>query len=102
MGLKAVMANGDIMDYSSQIRKDNTGPDMKQMFIGSEGTLGVVTEVDVVTVPLLKERKVVFAKLGSFEQVIQIMRFMQRQMGPLLVAFEYMDSFAYQAIADET
>lgn len=70
MGLKAVIPNGTILDYRSSIRKDNTGPDLKQLFIGSEGTLGIISEMDVVTVPVLREKKVIFAKLNKFDKVL--------------------------------
>jgi FAD/FMN-containing dehydrogenase len=42
-----VLANGDVMDCLSSLRKDNTGYDLKQLFIGSEGTLGMVTAVSI-------------------------------------------------------
>lgn len=45
LGLQAVLANGEILDCGSNNKKDNTGYDLKQFFIGSEGTLGVVTQV---------------------------------------------------------
>ena len=45
--LLQVLANGEVVDCMSTMRKDNTGYDMKQLFIGSEGTLGVVTAVSI-------------------------------------------------------
>lgn len=45
LGVNAVLANGEIMDCLSTNKKDNTGYDLKQLFIGSEGTLGVVTQI---------------------------------------------------------
>ena len=43
MGLKVVLANGTILDNMGNLRKDNTGYDLKQLFIGAEGTLGAIT-----------------------------------------------------------
>jgi FAD/FMN-containing dehydrogenase len=45
LGLEAVLADGTVVDSLNTLRKDNTGYDLKQLFIGSEGTLGVITKV---------------------------------------------------------
>lgn len=50
-GLKAVLASGAILDLSSTNRKDNTGFDLKQIFIGSEGSLGIITDINLLCVP---------------------------------------------------
>lgn len=57
-----------------------------------------MTEIDVVTVPLLKEKKVLLVKLNTFNEVLKVMNQAKNQMGDLLVAFEYMDAYAYKAI----
>ena len=41
------MPNGDVLDLRTQIQKDNTGYDIKQLFIGSEGTLGIITKLNI-------------------------------------------------------
>lgn len=51
LGLEVVLADGTVLDALSTLRKDNTGPDLKQLFIGSEGTLGIVTKVAILTPP---------------------------------------------------
>lgn len=73
-GLEVVKADGGILNMSSNIRKDNTGPDLKQLFIGSEGTLGIITKVDLVCVDVLKEKRVLMLKTSSFENVLEILR----------------------------
>lgn len=45
--VKQVLANGEVMNCMSTMRKDNTGYDLKQLFIGSEGTLGIVTQAAI-------------------------------------------------------
>jgi D-2-hydroxyglutarate dehydrogenase len=69
--------------------------------IGSEGTLGIVTEVDMLTVPILKEKKLLFMELKSYEHVLQVMESCKSIMGQLLVAFEYMDSEAYRKVSED-
>ena len=57
-GLEAVLPNGTVLDNLSTIRKDNTGYDLKQLFIGGEGTLGIVTTVSLLTPPKPQVRKI--------------------------------------------
>jgi len=52
IGLKAVLPNGDILDNMTTLRKDNTGYDLKHLFIGAEGTLGIITECAILCGPL--------------------------------------------------
>jgi hypothetical protein len=49
LGLEVVLANGTVLNNMSTLRKDNTGFDLKQLFIGSEGTIGVITGVSILT-----------------------------------------------------
>lgn len=51
LGLEVVLANGTVLDLLQTLRKDNTGYDLKQLFIGSEGTLGVITAVSIMCSP---------------------------------------------------
>ena len=55
-GLKVVLADGTILDNMTSVRKDNTGYDLKHLFIGSEGTLGVITECSLLCPPIIKSR----------------------------------------------
>ncbi len=51
LGLEAVLPDGTILDNLQALRKDNTGYDLKQLFIGSEGTLGIITAAAILTPP---------------------------------------------------
>jgi FAD/FMN-containing dehydrogenase len=64
LGVEAVLADGRIIDVLTTLRKDNTGYDLKQLFIGSEGTLGVITKVALLCPP--KPRAVEVRPLGRF------------------------------------
>jgi len=67
VGLKAVLANGKILDNMTSLRKDNTGYDLKQLFIGAEGTLGVITECALLCPALPKATQLCFLATSSFQ-----------------------------------
>ena len=93
-GMEVVLADGTVLDLGlgRALRKDNTGYDLKQWFIGSEGTLGVVTKVSVACAPA--PAAVHTALLGlrrDFNAVLALSRRAQHQLGEILYALEFMD-----------
>lgn len=72
MGLEVVLPNGKILNLLNKNRKDNTGTDLKQLFIGSEGTLGIITKANVLCIPIPKQKKVFFMELNTFSDVIKV------------------------------
>lgn len=68
LGLQVVLASGQILELGGALEKDNTGPDLRQLFIGSEGTLGVVTEATLKLTKLPAEHDVFLFALSSDEQ----------------------------------
>lgn len=103
LGLEVVLPDGRIWDGMRALRKDNTGYDMKQLFIGSEGTLGLVTGVMLKLVPKPKGREVAFVGLQDPEQALALLLHLKGQLGADLTAFEIMPrtpidfTLAYQA-----
>lgn len=89
LGLVAVLADGTIIPARNVLLKNNAGLDVKQLFIGSEGILGVVTEVTFRLVPGGQERHTLLCALSSFEQVVALLDILNRGPGPLC-AFEAM------------
>ena len=71
LGLEVVLADGSVMDCLSQLKKDNTGYDLKHLFIGSEGTLGFVTKVALQCPTRPKAVNVAFLGLESFDHVLK-------------------------------
>ena len=65
LGLEAVLPNGEVWNGLKRLRKDNTGYDLKQLLIGAEGTLGVVTAAALKLFPLLASRAVAIAGVES-------------------------------------
>ena len=88
LGLEVVLPNGDIWDGLKSLRKDNAGYDLKQMFIGSEGTLGIVTKATLKLVP--KPTSIETAMLGvdKVEDAISLLAHLRATLGDGLVAFE--------------
>ncbi|KAF9619357.1 hypothetical protein IFM89_006544 [Coptis chinensis] len=60
LGLEVVQANGTVLDMLGTLRKDNTGYDLKQLFIGSEGSLGIITKISILTPPRLSSTNLAF------------------------------------------
>jgi FAD/FMN-containing dehydrogenase len=69
LGLEVVLANGKVLNMMSRVRKDSTGPDLKQFFIQSEGTLGLITKVSLQCAPMQKEKKVAILDVESYAHV---------------------------------
>jgi len=65
--MEAVMADGSILDMLQKNRKDNTGFDLKQLLIGSEGTLGIITKVNMLCVPKETNKTVVFLRVSDYD-----------------------------------
>jgi FAD/FMN-containing dehydrogenase len=70
IGLKAVLPNGDILDNMTTLRKDTTGYDLKHLFIGAEGTLGIITECAILCGPILDHKNLALLGCKSFSDVI--------------------------------
>ena len=90
LGLEAVLADGTVISSMNQMLKNNTGYDLKQLFIGSEGTLGVVTRVIVRLFPLPASRQTALVAMDSFDDVASLLREMQSDLAGTLSAFEVM------------
>lgn len=92
LGIEAVLPDGTIVDDLSKLRKNNTGYDLKQLFIGGEGTIGIITGVSVICPQRPKAINVAYFGLESFGKVQQTYREAKGHLSEILSAFELMDS----------
>lgn len=88
LGVEVVLPTGEVFDDLRKLKKDNTGYDLKNLFIGAEGTLGVVTAAVLKLFPKPKGREVAFAGMGSPEQALALFLLAMERAGPSLTAFE--------------
>jgi len=98
LGLEAVLADGTVLSSMNQMLKNNTGYDVKQLFIGSEGTLGVVTRAVVKLFPMPTSRQTAMFATGSFDAVVRILKEMQSGLAGTLSAYEVMWNDYYRAV----
>ncbi|MFC4275905.1 FAD-binding oxidoreductase [Achromobacter aloeverae] len=89
LGVEAVLPNGEVFHGLRPLRKDNTGYDLKQLLIGSEGTLGVITAASLRLLPRADVRAVVLAAVSSSQQALQLFELLYGQCGARLQAFEF-------------
>ncbi|KRB52040.1 FAD-binding oxidoreductase [Phenylobacterium sp. Root700] len=90
LGLEAVLPNGEIWNGLKRLRKDNTGYDLKQLLIGAEGTLGVVTAASLKLFPILISRATAIAAVDTPEAAIQLLVRAKDEAGGAVEAFELM------------
>lgn len=97
LGLEVVLANGRVLSALNRLVKNNTGYDTKQLFIGSEGTLGIISKAVLQLVPLPTSQSVIFAAVDNFEKLTQLLA--QARRVPTLSAFEVMWRDYYELVA---
>jgi FAD/FMN-containing dehydrogenase len=90
LGLEAVLPNGEVWNGLKRLRKDNTGYDLKQLLVGAEGTLGVVTAASLRLFPVLPSRAVAFLGIGSPADAIRLLARAKETAGGAVEAFELM------------
>ena len=100
LGVEAVLPDGTIVDDLSRLRKNNTGYDLKQLFIGAEGTIGVITKVSIQCPQRPVAQNVAFFGLESYEDCQRAFREAKGQLSEILSAFELMDG-ASQALVTQ-
>ncbi len=90
LGIEAVLPDGRIFEDMRGLRKDNTGYDLKQLFIGSEGTIGIVTAAVLRLSPRATQSATAFLGCASVEAIVRLFGHARRDLGDLLSAFELM------------
>jgi FAD/FMN-containing dehydrogenase len=88
LGLEVVLADGTLWQGLRALPKDNTGYDMKQLFIGSEGTLGVITAASLALVPRPRERHDLWLAIETPEAGLELLKLFRSRMGETISAFE--------------
>ena len=88
LGLEAVLPNGEVWNGLKHLRKDNTGYDLKQLLIGAEGTLGVVTAAALKLFPVLVSRAVAFAGVASPAAAVTLLARAKEETGGAVESFE--------------
>jgi FAD/FMN-containing dehydrogenase len=89
LGLEAVLADGRVWHGLRRLKKDNTGYDLRDLLIGSEGTLGVITAACLKLLPIPAERETAVVALDSPEAALKLFRLAEAHAGPSLTAFEF-------------
>lgn len=99
LGLEVVLADGTVLPMLRPMIKNNTGYDLKQCFIGAEGTLGVITRVMLRLRPRPQAKATALVAMPGFDQSLAVLQHMQQRFGNSVAAFELMwDSFVQTSI----
>jgi len=100
LGLEVVTAQGEVWHGLSGLRKDNTGYDLRDLLIGSEGTLGIITAATLKLYPLPAAQLTAWAAVPSLPQALALLRLAHQHLGAGLTGFELMGQFAL-SLADK-
>jgi FAD/FMN-containing dehydrogenase len=87
-GIEAVLPDGSVFSGLSALKKDNRGYDLRQLLIGAEGTLGVVTAASLKLVPAIGSRAVAWVGVASAEQALALLRLLDASVGDAIDSFE--------------
>ena len=99
LGLEVVTAQGEVWNGLTGLRKDNTGYDLRHLFIGSEGTLGVITGATMKLYPMPKAQLTAFAAVPSLEDAVKLLGLAHQHLSAGLTGFEVMGQFALSLVA---
>jgi len=92
LGLEVVTPQGEVWNGLRGLRKDNTGYSLRDLYVGSEGTLGIITAAVLMLYPLPRARRTAFVAVASFAQAIEMLNLARASLGFALTAFEVMSS----------
>ncbi len=98
LGLEVVTAEGEIWEGLTGLRKDNTGYDLRDLFVGSEGTLGIITAATMKLAPLPAATVTALAACDSLGACVELLNNARRQLGSGLTGFEVMGRFALELV----
>jgi FAD/FMN-containing dehydrogenase len=98
LGIEAVLADGRVLGGLSSLKKDNTGYDLRDLLIGSEGTLGIITAATVRLVAPPRDMATAFVALSSVAALVPLFRLAQEHAGSGLTAFEFMSARAMEFV----
>ncbi len=100
LGIEAVLPSGEILNALSALRKDNTGYDLKDLLIGAEGTLGIITAAVLKLFPKPARTVTAFAACAGPADALTLFDILRARCGETLVAFEYLERFGVQMVLD--
>ena len=100
LGLEAVLADGTVINAMNKMVKNNSGYDLKHLFIGSEGTLGIVTRVVLQLQPKSCSSHTALCALNSYESVTKLLVELKRSLGSGLTGFELMWDSYYNKVLE--
>lgn len=98
LGLEVVTGEGKIWNGLRRLRKDNTGYDLRDLFIGAEGTLGVITAAVLALQPLPRVRMTAIAAVSTPEKALNLLHLAQSRCGATLTAFELISRYAMELV----
>lgn len=98
LGLEVVTPQGEVWDGTRGLRKDNTGYDLRDLYIGAEGTLGVITAATLKLFPRPRAQLTALAAIDSPESALRLLELVQKGCGPALTAFELMSDFCLRLV----
>ena len=101
LGTEAVLPNGTVISSLKKLIKDNSGYDLKQIFIGSEGTLGIVTKVVLRLYELPSSRLTALSALNSYDNVIKLLKHLEKNLSGNLSGFELLWNSTYKTMVSE-
>jgi FAD/FMN-containing dehydrogenase len=94
-GVEAVLADGRIVNALSKLRKDNTGYDVKSLFVGAEGTLGIITAASLRLFPNPRAQATAFVGLKSPDDALKLLRIARESLGAAITSFELVSRNAH-------
>ena len=96
LGLEVVLADGRVIDGLTSLRKDNTGYDLRHLFIGAEGTLGVVTAASLKLYPVPRTIETAFAALRDASAAVELLARLRAVTGDCVTSFEFLPRIAVE------